>query len=148
MADKLSIFRGAACQIRSLLSDETGAVTIEFTTLVPAFILLLVFFVDASTVYLTRSEMYNVARDAARRMSTEELQTSADVQNYVTSHLHLGDRVYVVDPDFGGEMTVTIGIRVGDAAIFGVWFNGFLGQDSFVENVLWARATVRREPLF
>ena len=57
MADKLSAFRGVACQVRALLSDETGAVTIEFTTLVPAFILLLVFFVDASTVYLTRSEM-------------------------------------------------------------------------------------------
>ncbi len=148
MADKLRMPVSVARHAKAMLSDETGAVTIEFTTLVPAFVLLLVFFVDASTIYLTRSEMYNVARDAARRMSTDQLQTSDEVKTYVESHLNLGDRVYVVDPDFGGEMTVTLGIRIGDAAIFGVWFDGFLGGTSTVRNVLWARASVRREPLF
>ena len=130
------------------LSDQTGAITIEFTTLVPAFVLILVFFIDSSIIYLTRSEMYSVARDAARRMSTEELTTPQAVRDYVEQHLHLGARTYVVDPDFEEDVTVTVGIRLGDAAIFGAWFNGFLGQDNIVRNVLWARATVAREPSF
>lgn len=134
--------------LKEFLADHTGAVTIEFTTLVPAFILILVFFIDSSMVYLTRSEMFNVARDAARRMSTDELASAEAVRAYVEQHLHLGDRVYVIDPEFDTEMTVTIGIRIGDAAIFGVWFDSFMNSDSFVENVIWARSTVRREPLF
>ena len=133
--------------LEKFLIDQTGAITIEFTTLVPAFILILVYFIDASMVYLTRSEMYNVARDAARRMSTDELTTPQAVRDYVSQHLHLGDRTYVIDPDFDADMTLTIGIPIGDAAIFGVWFHTFMNTDSFVENVIWARATVRREPL-
>ena len=137
-------------RLTEFLTDQTGAITIEFTTLVPAFILILVFFIDASMVYLTRSEMFNVARDAARRMSTDELTTDEAVRAYVEQHLHLGGRVYVVDPDFqtSPEMTVTIGIRIGDAAVFGVWFDSFMNNDSIVRNVIWARSTVRREPLF
>ena len=130
------------------LSDQTGAITIEFTTLVPAFCLILIFFIDSSIIYLTRSEMYSVARDAARRMSTEELTSKQAVRDYIAANLHLGDRTYVVDPDFEEDVTVTIGIRLADAAVFGVWFNGFLGQDNIVRNVLWARATVAREPPF
>jgi len=134
--------------LNEFISDQTGAITIEFTTLVPAFCLILVFFIDSSMIYLTRSEMYSVARDTARRMSTEELTTKQAVRDYIAAHLHLGDRTYVVDPDFEQDVTVTIGIRLGDAAIFGAWFNGFLGGDSIVRNVLWARATVAREPSF
>ena len=56
--------------ISTFLRDETGAVTIEFILWVPVFVGLLVFVTDASIIYLTHSEMWSVARDTARRMTT------------------------------------------------------------------------------
>ena len=123
------------------LADETGAVTIEFVTLVPAFVLILVFFIDCSTVYLTRTQMWSVARDVARRMSTEQFTTSQQVRDYAAEHLNMGGRTYIIDPDFDSDMTVTIAVPLGDAAMFGAWLEPIAG------NVLWARVTMRREPL-
>lgn len=127
--------------IRRFLADQNGAVTIEFTTLVPAFIALLVFFADASIIYLTHSEMFSVARDIARRMSTEQIETEQEVQAYAAQNLFLGQRTYTIDPDFGSDMRVTIVVRLDDAAIFGAFFKPILGR------YLLASATMRREPL-
>lgn len=131
--------RGAG--LGGLLGDERGAVTIEFTTLVPFFVFLLVFFADASIIYLTHTEMYNAARDIARRMSTEELGTESEVLDYAAAQVFLGDRTYTVDTDFGGNMRVSIAIGLGDAAISGYFFSPILGR------TLTASATVRREPM-
>ena len=127
--------------ISKFLRNEAGAVTIEFTTLVVAFVMMLVFFTDASIIYLTRTEMWNVARDITRQMSVERITTVAGVQNYAAQHLMLGNRDYVVDPDFGSDMRVRVAITVGDAAIFGAWFKPIIGD------YLVADVTMRREPL-
>lgn len=124
-----------------LAHEDAGAVTIEFTVLVPLFVLMLVFFADASIIYLTHSEMYANARDLARRMSVEEFATEFEVQAYAENHLHLGDRTYVIDPNFGADMTVTIAVPVSEAAISGAFFTPILGK------TLTATAIVRREPL-
>ena len=128
-------------RICRMMSDEKGAVSLEFTALVPFVIFLLVFFADAAVIYLTHTEMFNAARDIARRMSTEELETAQEVREYAASHLFLGQRRYVVAPEFGGEMSVALAVEVRDAAIFGAFFRPILGR------VLLARATVRREPM-
>ena len=62
-------------RINRFLRDSKGAVTTEFTVLVPFFVMLLVFFADASVIYLTHSEMFNTARDIARRMSTDQIKS-------------------------------------------------------------------------
>lgn len=129
-------------RIRDLAGDEKGAVTAEFTVLVPFFIFLLVIFADASVIYLTHSEMYNGARDIARRMSTEEIRTEADARDYAAAQLHLGRRTYLVSTEFGGEMRVRIAVPLGEAAIFGYFFSPILGQRH-----LTADAAMRREPL-
>jgi Flp pilus assembly protein TadG len=121
------------------IKDTKGAVTIEFTVLVPAFVFLMILFVDTSIVYLTHSEMYNAARDVARRMATHELQTESDVQAYTAEHLFLGMRTYTVVPNFGGEMSVSISVSVNQAVFFGVFFEPILGKS------LVATASVRRE---
>lgn len=134
---------GLVSQMHSIsrfLRNETGAVTIEFTTLVVAFVMMLVFFTDSAIIYATRTEMWNVARDITRRMSTEELTTVADVQNYAATHLLLGGRNYTVDPDFGGNMQVRIAVTIGEAAIFGAWFKPVIGD------YLVASVTMRQEP--
>ncbi len=126
----------------TFLRNETGAVTIEFVTLVPAAVFLLIFVTDASIIFMTRSEMWNVARDITRRMTTDQITTEAQVRDYAAAHLFLGARSYVIDPDFGGDMGVKIAIGVGDAAIFGAFYRSILGKSLLVS------VTMRREPLF
>lgn len=128
-------------RIGRFLTDQQGAVTIEFTTLVPFFIFLMVLLVDGSMVYMTHSEMFSTARDIARRMSTGELSTQQEVRDYAAGTLLLGDRTYVVDADFGEEMRCSIAVSVADAAIFGMFFRPILGR------ALVASAVTSREPM-
>ncbi len=125
----------------TFLGDEQGAVTIEFTVLLPFFLFVFMFFADVSVVYLTHSEMYNAARDAARRMATGQLETPAEVLNYAGGRLQLAARQYVVDPRFSRSvMTVTIAVRLEEAAFFGMFLKPILGE------TLVATAAMRSEP--
>lgn len=126
--------------MRRFLRDEKGAVTTEFTVLVPLFVMLLVFFADATVIYLTNSEMFKVAREISRRVSTGELQNQSQVETYAAENLFLGGREYVVDVDFSGDTTAILSIHLYDAAIFGAWFRPILGMD------LIAVATTAEEP--
>jgi hypothetical protein len=114
--------------ISRFLREDTGAVTIEFVTLVPAFLLLLVFFTDVSIVYLTRAEMWSTARDISRRMSTQEITTPEEMGNYAESQLLLGQRTYSVAGDFGANSVVRIEVPMASAAIFGVWLTPVMGK--------------------
>ena len=125
----------------AFLRDEKGAVTIEFVLWVPIFVSLLVFVTDASIIYLTHSEMWNVARDTTRRMTTRQLKTVTEARDFAAARLFLGQRTYVIEPDFGGEMNVTIAIGLDDATIFGFFFESILGKS------LVASVTMRNEPL-
>ncbi len=125
----------------TFLRDEKGAVTIEFVLWVPIFVGLFVFVTDASIIYLTHSEMWNVARDTTRRMTTRQFTTVAEARDFAAARLFLGERTYVIDPDFGGEMNVTIAISLDDATIFGFFFESILGKS------LVASVTMRNEPL-
>jgi Flp pilus assembly protein TadG len=100
------------------------------------------FFTDASILYLTHSDMFNAARDIARRMSTEQITTVEEARDYAAESLQLYNRVYVLttDPSLA-NMTVTISVGVRDAAIFGAFLAPVLGR------TLSASATMRREPL-
>lgn len=137
---RVGVMRG----VRDFLRDQTGAVTIEFVTLVPAFIFLAIFFMDASVLYLTRSEMHNVARDIARKMAVGRITTAEEARAYAAQHLFLGNRTYtvdVVDPRLNVDMTVRIMVNVGDAAISGAFFQTIVGR------TMIATATVGKEPL-
>ncbi|MDH3666985.1 MAG: pilus assembly protein [Paracoccaceae bacterium] len=123
------------------LNDEYGAVTIEFTALFPFFLFLLIFFVDASMIYLTHSEMTNAARDIVRRMSTDQFTTLTQVEDYAETKLLLGSREYEIQVDFGAEQMVVISVPMGEAAIFGIFFQPILG------NTLAVVSRQRREPL-
>jgi Flp pilus assembly protein TadG len=126
----------------TFLRAEKGAVTIEFVLWVPIFVGLFVFVTDASIVYLTHSEMWNVARDTTRRMTTGEITSDSEVVDYAAARLFLGRRTYVIDPNFGtADLNVTIAIGLDDAAIFGFFFESILGRS------LMASVTMRKEPL-
>ncbi len=126
----------------TFLGDEKGAVTIEFVLWVPVFVGLLVFVTDASVIYLTHSEMWSVARDTTRRMTTGEITTDAEARDYAAAHLFLGERTYVIDTGpVSADMNVTIAIGLDGAAIFGFFFEPILGRS------LVASVTMRKEPL-
>lgn len=126
--------------MRRLVRDDTGAVTLEFTVLVPFFIMLLVFFADATVIYSTHTEMFNAAREISRSMSTGELGDQSQVESYAVKKLFLGERTYYVDADFTDDKKVTIAVHLYDAAIFGVFFRPILGKE------LVAIATAAEEP--
>jgi hypothetical protein len=125
----------------AFLRDEKN-VTTEFVLWVPIFAGLLVFVTDASIIYLTHSEMWSVAWDTTRRMKTGEITTTAEARDYAAAHLFLGNRTYVIDPDFSSaDLNVTIAIGLDDTAIFGFFFQPMLGRS------LVASVAMRREPL-
>ncbi len=124
----------------ALLRDDRGAVSLEFTVLVPFFMMMMVLFADATVVYLTHSEMFNVVRELSRRMSTGQIQNQDQAATYVADKLFLGERQYLVVTEFNGDKTATIEVDLLDAAIFGVWFTPLLGHR------LAATATVGEEP--
>jgi hypothetical protein len=122
-------------------SDEKGAVSLEFTILVPFFVMFLVFFADATVIYLTDTEMFNAAREISRRASTGELQDLSQAEAYASDKLFLGGRTYYLDVDFAGdEKVVTLSIPIYDAAIFGFFFQPIIGR------MLVVTATTSEEP--
>ena len=126
----------------TFIRAEKGAVTGEFILWVPIFVGLLVFVTDASIIYLTHSEMWNVARDTTRRMTTGQFTTPAQARDYAAAHLFLGNRTYVIDPGLASaDMNITIAVGLDDATIFGFFFKPILGRS------LVARVTMRKEPL-
>jgi hypothetical protein len=125
----------------NFIRDERGSVSLEFTMLVPFFLMFLVFFADATVIYLTDTEMFNAAREISRRASTGELQTLSQAEAYAADKLFLGARTYYIDVDFAADdKKVTIAIPVYDAAIFGFFFRPILGR------ALVATATTSEEP--
>lgn len=127
--------------MRQFVRDERAAVTMEFTVLVPFFVMLLLFFADATIIYMTHTTMFNVAREISRSASTGEFQDQNQAQSYANEKLLLGERTYYVAVDFSGDdKTVRIAIRLYDAAIFGFFFRPILGRE------LVAIATASGEP--
>jgi len=127
----------------TFLGDEKAAVTIEFVLWVPIFVGLLVFVTDASIIYLTHSEMWSVARDTTRRMTTGEITSREQARDHAAARLFLGSRTYLIDPSDPklAEMNVTIAIGIDGAAVFGFFFAPILGK------TLVASVTMRKEPL-
>lgn len=101
--------------------DDRAAATIEFVLWVPIILGLLVTAIDATTLYLTHTEMWNVARDTARRMVTGKILTEDDAKAYAASAPSLRDYPYSVEAtyDEDGVVEVWIGIAFSDLSIIG-----------------------------
>jgi len=118
----------------TFLRDDRGSQTIEFVLWLPIIVSLMVIITDASILYLTQTEMWNVARDTARRLSSGQLKTENAAVIYANQQLNLYDPAYVVtatrDRTNGvvTSMTVVITVDVADAAIFGYFLTPVLGS--------------------
>ena len=128
--------------IQKFFRDDRGSQTIEFVLWLPIIASLMVIITDASILYLTHTEMWNVARDTARRLSSGQLQTENDAVVYASQQLNLYDPAYVVTAtrDTTASMTVVITVAVVDATIFGNFLTPVLGS------TMEARVVMRSAP--
>jgi len=138
--------RDAAMRFKRLIrnfSDDSGATTVEFVLWVPVFMFILMITVDVSLLFLRQSNLWYVARDAARQASLHQFDDFI-AAGYGSRNAYLrdsvetrgtfgGDRPDAVDPlglappeeethvDTGAQ-TVTVVLRVPmvDVGIFGI----------------------------
>ncbi len=123
---------------RVFLADEKGAATIEFVAIFPAFIFFLLMVLDASILYLTRTDLFNVSRDVARRVSVGALHVN-DIPQYVSQRGILGSRTLTVASFSGSVVIVELSVNMGDASVIG-FFTPILGETMRV------RVEMLREP--
>ncbi len=121
--------------LRRFIRDQTGTATIEFVLWVPVYVILLVAVTDASILYLSHTEMWNAARDTARRISVGAL-TAADAPDRAREKLLLSGRTYTVAASDAGPVIVEISVNVGDASVFG-FFKPVLGRQLNARVVMW-----------
>ena len=126
------------CGLGAFIEDEQGAVTIEFVTIFQAFVFVLAMFTDASILYLTHTELFEISRDTARQLSVGSLHI-VDVEDYVRARAMLGQRTYTAASFSGSVVIVELGVNVADASIFG-FFEPVLGRTMSV------RVEMLREP--
>ena len=107
-------------RVSEFLRDEHGSATIEFVLWIPIYVIILVAVTDASILYLTHTEMWNTARDSARRISVGAM-TAADVPDRAREKLLLAGRTYTVAASETNQVIVEISVGVGDASIFGFY---------------------------
>ena len=122
----------------AFIGDDHAAVTIEFVTIFPAFVLVMLLVVDASILYLTHTDLFNVSRDVARRISVGAMHVD-DMPAYVSERAILGARTLTVGSYSGSVVIVELSVNVGDASVFG-FFTPILGREMKV------RVKMLREP--
>jgi len=96
-----------------MVRDEQGAVTIEFVLWVPIITGLLVTAIDATTLYVTHTEMWNVARDTARRMVTGKFRTEAEAEAYAASAMNMRSAPYTIKASYDKDDVVEVIIAIG-----------------------------------
>jgi hypothetical protein len=124
------------------LKDDSGSETVQFVVFIPLFASMLVIMTDASFLYLNHSEIWNVARDTARRMAAGQLTGEQEAVDYASSQMTMFDNQYHVsasyDPD--STMVIQISVPIADAMIFGKFLQPVMGQS------IGARFEMRSEP--
>ena len=141
--------------VLTFLRDDRGSQTIEFVLWLPIIGALLVIISYASILYTTHTEMWNVARDTARRMTTglfddgvTGVMDEAAAEDYAQTQLRLyeflgsGYDVTATEDTVAETMTVVITLGVSD----GSFDAGFFGAFSLVGDTLAARVVMRAEP--
>jgi len=135
-------YRGAR---RGLFRAADGAVTVEFIIWIPVLLVILAFTADACLMYLIQADMWNVARDTARRMSTGQLATNDAAKTYAAGQMLYPGKTYVITPTGAGQAgvdkVIDVTFPISQAGVFGVLatFGSFTGA------TLEAKVTMRSE---
>jgi Flp pilus assembly protein TadG len=141
--------------ILTFIRDDRGSQTIEFVLWLPIIGALLVIISYTSILYTTHTEMWNVARDTARRMTTGKFDIAATgvmdpvaAADYAQTQLKLykffdtGYLVTATEDVNPRRMTVVITLAVTE----GSFDAGFFGALQLVGGTMAARVVMRAEP--
>ena len=127
--------------VLTFLRDDRGSQSIAFVLWIPIFVGLLIIVMDATTLYITQTEMENVARDTARRMIKG--LPPAQAEAHALNAMGLRDFPYTVfatfDPVIGAD--VTIAVQTGTISIL-----GYLNPLTISGTTLGARVIMRPDP--
>jgi len=123
------------------LRDERGSQSIEFVLWIPIFVGLLIIVMDASTLYITQTEMENVARDTARRMVKGLPAAQAEI--HALNSMSLRELPYLVEATFSEDTgaEVVISVETGTVSIL-----GYLTPLTINGATLGARVFMRSDP--
>ena len=129
--------------ILTFLRDDRGSQTIEFILWIPIFVALLTIVIDATTLYLTHTEMSNVARDTARRMTAGYILSEAEAEAHAASAMSLRNYPYVVSTnyDLNTGVEVVIAVNVKDMSII-----GYLSPLTILGGTITSRVVMRPDP--
>jgi Flp pilus assembly protein TadG len=127
--------------LKRFARSTRGVLTIEFVIWIPIFMVILAFTADACKLYLTQADMWDVARDTARRISTGQYCNNVDAESYARAQL-LYPLTYRFSIVKGASDVVEISTPVAGASVFGALAN-FGG---FAANTLSAKVTMPAEP--
>jgi hypothetical protein len=127
--------------LNAVIRKKDGLVSVEFVLWMPVFFLILAFTADACVLYLMQADMWNVARDTARRMATGQLTTTAAAQTYASGQLLYPSKPYTYSITQGTDDVVGISVPISNASIFGV----LAVYGSFSGATLNAQVTMRAE---
>ena len=110
-------------RLSTFIQDERAAMTLEFVLWIPIIVALLMTLIDATSLYVTHTEMWNVARDTARRMVTGKVLSEAEAEAYAAKALYLrGDLPYYIAATYDETMAVQVLIvlSTADMSILGI----------------------------
>jgi len=137
MTVKINLRKLRSCITR--FKDTRGAVTIEFVLWVPVFILILAITVDAAILFKTQANLWTVARDAGRQMSTG-LYSNSQAEAYANSQFALwGITGTAVASQTNDNVTMVISVPVAAVTPFHV-------VNAFTDGTIVASVTQRKEP--
>lgn len=112
---------------RGLAGTDDGTVTVEFMLWVPLIFTIILFSIDVALIYLKQADMWNVARDQARRMSVDSTYNPTATQVEQNLFTSLQNAASITATATGGgsanagvDKVVTISVLLCDASLFGV----------------------------
>lgn len=113
------MLRRACLRLRHGWRNDIGTVTVEFVIWMPVFMFILALTADTCKLYVTQANMWSVARDTARRMTTGQLATPDAAKTYAADHLlyRTLNYTYTITAD-GTDDTVQISVPITDASVF------------------------------
>jgi hypothetical protein len=94
---------------------------------------------DLSIIFTTNANMWDVARDTARRMAVNNFDAD-EAEAFARSAMVLGrPGDYTVIATYGSDVTVQITTSTADASVFGIYA-------AVMPGTLTARVTMMKEP--
>lgn len=145
---------GLAVRLKKLIrnfSDDSGATTVEFVLWVPVFMFILMITVDVSLLFLRQSNLWYVARDAARQASLHRFDNVDALKDYAMARGTFGGDIPSAEGTFinttDGTVGVMLSVKMDEVGIFGILrFGGRAINVGDSDAPLRAAVTQRLEP--